>query len=416
MKKNGASHALVSPGATGWRIRINGGTDSTVPTLGEALDAIPADAHIELSLPCQSVLLERHTLPATDRAELADMLQLQLEKTLPFPVEEVTHGYELLGQADNESTILSIAAHHTQLDQICAPLRDKGRLPERITLEAQRVASSCPVNETVLALWPEQDQLAVAIVTGGKLAWAQPLSSRDAETVLSELPGLLISAELEGVPVNFAEVLLSRQCADLEPGLAEQLQKPIRPLAEDDQNEAGLDLLPVSWQHEARSRERGEKLKQNLLLAAVIYLVLLAGGFISLAWYKKQVQNVQAEVAREAPKYAVINQEKARWEVFAPAVENSRYAVEVMFQLWKSWKEVPDLQFTSFRFTPTEWVLKGEGTRDLHFQFFTKGVKQNHDLTDFYDVDSPYQPLKDDRISFTVTGKPKNLNPPTKSR
>src|SRR5437762_12360149 len=89
MKKNGASHALVSPGATGWRIRINGGIDNTVPTLDEALDAIPVDAHIELSLPCQSVLLERHTLPATDRAELADMLQLQLEKTLPFPVEEV---------------------------------------------------------------------------------------------------------------------------------------------------------------------------------------------------------------------------------------------------------------------------------------------------------------------------------------
>jgi len=148
MKKNGASHALVSPGATGWRIRINGGVDNTVTTLDEALDVIPEDAHIELSLPCQSVLLERHKLPATDRSELADMLQLQLEKTLPFPVDEVTHGYELLGQEENESTILSIAAHHTQLDQICAPLRDKGRLPERITLEAQRVAANCPVNET----------------------------------------------------------------------------------------------------------------------------------------------------------------------------------------------------------------------------------------------------------------------------
>jgi Tfp pilus assembly PilM family ATPase len=184
MKKNGASHALLTPGATGWRIRVTGAQDNTATTLDEALAAIPANAHIELSLPCQSVLLERHKLPATDRAEIADMLQLQLEKTLPFPVEEMSHGFELLGQDENESTILSIAAHHTQLDQICAPLRDKGRLPERITLEAQRVAAACPVNETALALWPEQDQLTVAIVAGGKLAWAQPLSGRDAETVL----------------------------------------------------------------------------------------------------------------------------------------------------------------------------------------------------------------------------------------
>ncbi|MEI9895074.1 MAG: hypothetical protein WDN28_14595 [Chthoniobacter sp.] len=85
MKKNGNSHALLSPGATGWRIRVPGAADSTVPTLDEALKAIPENAHIELSIPCQSVLLERHTLPATDRSEIADMLQLQLEKTLPFP-------------------------------------------------------------------------------------------------------------------------------------------------------------------------------------------------------------------------------------------------------------------------------------------------------------------------------------------
>lgn len=416
MKKNGASHALVSPGATGWRIRLNGGTDSTVPTLDEALSVIPDDAHIELSLPCQSVLLERHKLPATDRAELADMLQLQLEKTLPFPVEEVSHGYELLGQEDNESTILSIAAHHTQLDQICAPLRDKGRLPERITLEAQRVAAACPVNETVLALWPEQEQLVAAIVTGGKLAWAQPMSSRDAETVLSELPGLLISAEIEGVPVNFAEILLSRQCADLEPALAGELDKPIRPLADDEKTEAGLDLLPASWQHEAHRRERGEKLKQNLLLAAVIYLVLLAGAFITLALYKKKVQNIQNQAATEAPKYAVINQQKARWDTFAPAVENSRYAVEVMFQLWKDWKKFKDdnnLQFVGFTFKPSEWVLKGEGTIDSQFQF-SQAVKKNFDLADFYDIDAKYTPLKDNRVTFTVSGRPKPLLPPKK--
>jgi hypothetical protein len=225
--------------------------------------------------------------------------------------------------------------------------------------------------------------------------------------VLSELPGLLISAEIEGVPVNFSEVLLSRDCADLEPALAEHLHRPIRALAESDKNDSGLDLLPRAWQHEARRRERGEKLKQQFLLGAVIYLVLLAAAFITLALYKKKVQSIQTEVAKQSPKYAVINQQQARWEIFAPAVEKTRYAVEVMFQLWKNWKDVPDLQFTSFHFTPNEWVLKGEGTLDLHYKFFTEGVKKNHDLTNYYDMESPYQPMKENRISFTVTGKPK---------
>lgn len=416
MKKNGASHALVSPGATGWRIRVTGGADNHASTLEEALNVIPAHAHIELSLPCQSVLLERHKLPATDRAELADMLQLQLEKTLPFPVDEMSHGYELLGQEENESTILSIAAHRTQLDQLCAAMRDKGRLPERITLEAQRVAAGCPANETVLALWPEQEQLTVAIVTGGKLAWAQPLSARDAETVVSELPGLLISAELEGVPVEFAEILLAPDCADLEPMLAEHFQKPVRPLKEEGQHSGALDLMPASWQYEATRLERGEKLKQKLLLVAVVYLVILAGAFIFLAWYKKQVQNVQAEVMRQAPKYAGITQQEARWDVFAPAVEPTRYPVEVMLQLWISWKQNPDLQFTSFTFRPTEWILKGEGTLRSQDDFFINGVKKNADLTSIYDVERVYQNLKDERISFTVTGKPKGSKTATRPR
>ena len=134
MKKNGFSNALLMPDAHGWRVRIPGGEDKALATLDEAIEAVPSGAHLELALPWNSVLLERHKFPATDRAELADMLQLQLEKTLPFPVEDVSHGFEVLGQDENESTVLSVAAPHAQLDQICAPLRNHGRLPERITL------------------------------------------------------------------------------------------------------------------------------------------------------------------------------------------------------------------------------------------------------------------------------------------
>ncbi len=406
MKKNGVSHALLSPGATGWRIRVTGAEASNVSTLEEAIASIPANAHIELTLPCQSVLLERHKLPATDRTEIADMLQLQLEKTLPFPVEEVTHGYELLDQAENESTILSISAHHAQLDQICAPLRENGMLPERITLEAQRMAVGCPKDETVLAVWPEQDQLTVAIVANGKLAWAQPIGGRDPEFVLGELPGLLISAELEGVPVEFTSVRLSPECSDLEPSLAEHFQKPVFPLAEPETASDALDLLPVSWQHEARSRERGEKLKQNLLLAAVVYLILVAGAFVFLAYYKKQVQNAQVEVLNTAPKYAMINQQMARWNTFAPAIDKARYPLDVMLQLWSEWGGNPDVQFTTFSYSPREWVIKAEGTTDGRFGFVQK-LKKNTALNEVFEIAYPNgQTVKGDRISFTVSGRP----------
>ena len=68
-------------------------------TLGEAAAALPLNVAVRLALPCQAALLERLKLPATDREELAGMVQLQLEKTLPYPVEEVSSDFEVIDVA-----------------------------------------------------------------------------------------------------------------------------------------------------------------------------------------------------------------------------------------------------------------------------------------------------------------------------
>lgn len=407
MKKNGHSSALLVPDAQGWRVRIPGGEGQSVASLDEAIAAIPAGAHVELALPCHSVLLERHKLPATDRTELADMLQLQLEKTLPFPVEEVSHGFEVLGQDENESTVLSVAASHSQLDQLCAPLRSHGRLPEKITLNALRLAAGCPADETVLAAWAEQEQLVVAIVCDGKLSWAQVVPTLDAETALAELPGLLITAELEGVNTEFASIRLTPDCAHLEQSLAAQFGKPVLPLPDSDEPKSNLDLLPASWQHEVKRREQTEKLKQNLLMVAVVYLLLVAGAFGYLAWLKTRARKIQAELTQLEPRYADIKRQEERWNLLAGSVAPERSAVEVLHQLTKSRLGNSNVQFVGFVYTPREWVLKGEGTTDAHFEF-SQQLKKNEDLTANFDMVYPNPTnIKDDKASFTITGKPR---------
>src|SRR5712675_3548689 len=136
MKKNGVNAAILSPEAHGWRISIAGGEGKSAPTIQEAVAGLPANTRLELALPCESVVLERHKLPSTDRSELTGMLQLQLEKNLPYSLDEVSHGFEVLSHGDNESTVLTVAAPHAQLDLLCAPLRESGRVPGRITLYA----------------------------------------------------------------------------------------------------------------------------------------------------------------------------------------------------------------------------------------------------------------------------------------
>ena len=92
-------------------------------TIEEVASSLPANVPVHLALPCQATLIERIKLPSTDRDELVGMLQLQLEKTLPYPIEEVSNDFEVIHQAENESTLLSISANNLQLDRLCEPLR-----------------------------------------------------------------------------------------------------------------------------------------------------------------------------------------------------------------------------------------------------------------------------------------------------
>ncbi len=409
MKKNGAAHALITPDATGWRLRM-AGEDQTLASLDDAVASVPANAHIELALPCQAVLLERHRLPSTDRAELADMLQLQLEKSLPFSVDEVSHGFEMLGHSDNESTVLSVTAQHSQLEAICAPLRQNGRAPERISLHALRVATVCPQEETVLAVWPEQGQTVLAIFEKGKLSWAQAVPSTDADIVVSEMPGLLISAELEGVPVNFTRILVPPGDLEMVGALGAHFGRTVEPLEMPGEVAQEVDLLPPGWLHDANSRERGERVKQRLLAFAVFYLLLIAAAFIFLAVQKRKVQKLQVEFAAMAPKFDGIKKQSARWDALAPVVDPPRFTAEVLHLLARNRQGVsPDVEFTTFIFSAREWTLKGEATTDSHFAF-TQKLKKDEDLQAFNmpPPNPPYVPIGNTgKVTFTIVGKPK---------
>jgi hypothetical protein len=406
MKQNGATPAFLGPDGHGWRLSVGGGAEQSVATLGDAIAALPANANVELALPCQSVLIERHKLPSTDSAELADMLQLQLEKTLPYPIEDVSHGFEVLSQNESESTVITFAASRAQLDALCAPLREKGRIPGRITLQALRVAASCPETGTVLALWPEQEQTACAIICDGKLAWAQPIAGTGPDVVLSELPGLLLSAELQGVPADFSEIRISDEAADLRDALEGHFGKPVHPLGALPGAKSPLDLLPPAWQSDLRRRERGDSLKHNLVVAGVVWLVLVAAAFGYLAWLKHRVQIALREHDAMKPRFASIEKQMGRWDSLAPVLEPKRSIAEVLHQLWTAWQKNEKLQFTSFTFGPREWIMKGEGTTDARFDLVTR-LKKNTELDSFDLQFPPEQPLKDDRFSFVVTGKPR---------
>ena len=63
------------------------------------------------------------------------------------------------------------------------------------------------------------------------------------------------------------------------------------------------------------------------------------------------------------------------------------------------------LQFTTLTFTPREWVLKCEGTTDGRFDFVQR-LKKNKEIEGFDLQFPPEQPLKGDKVSFSISGRP----------
>ena len=71
---------------------------------------------ITVSLPSSQLLMRMLELPSTDPAELASMVELQMDQISPFPVDQLTVSYEVLRRTENHSRVLAVAAQRKTVD------------------------------------------------------------------------------------------------------------------------------------------------------------------------------------------------------------------------------------------------------------------------------------------------------------
>ncbi len=402
MKHTGG--ALISPDIDGWRV-IEHGVAKKYPTLGEAAAALPLKTAVRLAIPCEAALLERLTLPATDREELAGMLQLQLEKTLPYPVDEVSSAFEVIHSAENESTLLSVAAHSGQLDELCQPLRDQSRLPQKITLFAMHVAAACPADETVLAIYAEQGQFVLAICEQGKLSWAQTVAGLDDDTLLAEAPQMMLAAEMEGVPTQFSSIWLDVGLERLQRPLRDLFNLPVELLSLEGLPEPAGNLVPAAWKADTRRLHRAERIRQRLLLAAVLYLLCVAGAFVYLAWLKREAQTIAVRYAAARPQLEQINSRERRWTALRQAIDPRCYTVEILHQAHRN-LPTEEVRITEFIQSGGKWTVVGEApSANLAIEYAEK-LKNEKELEAWKITSAPPTILKGEQAKFSIEGQP----------
>jgi hypothetical protein len=360
----------VTPAAVGWHVGgiAEGESPRPAATMEEVAAMLPEASVVSVSLPVAAVSLERMSLPSTARDELEGMVMLQLEKTLPYSADELTIGFDIIRQEGSESHLLAVAVSNDQLDTLCQPLRERRHLPEQLGIHAMQLAARFPAEEVLGLIFQEGDATILAIAQSGKLVAAYPCQAISREEFLIELPRLLLAAELEGVPVNFSKVILDRELGawiDLLRG--ELLDTVIERAALDAPMPAcAVNLVPSGWTEEKRQFAQTAKIKEWLLIAGAVYLfvLLVAAGYI--IWLQRQVNAVNAQVAQAAPYVDSIATRKARWQALAPAIDPTRYVVEILNQISRS---VPtdDLHVTLLnQDNPDGFEIEGEApTADM---------------------------------------------------
>jgi len=391
----------------GSRSSVANGEDHVFETIAAALLEIPGDARVHLSLPTHLLLLERMKLPSADAGELSEMARLQLEKTLSFPVNEVSSGVLIIDHADNTSEILCVVARQTALEALCAPLRSRLTV-EKIAPYAARVAAACPRDETVLCIYEEQGHAVLAIADHARLSWAHAIALGDVAKLIGELPQTLLTAEMEGASVDFSKVLLGANSKSLQEALP-AFEAYFEVLVESFSLEGPLpdvdiDLVPAAWRATTERHQRGARQKRVLLAVAAFYIVAIIAAFGYVALLKKRVSNVDAEIAALRPQVEALQASQARWKVMEPAIDPERATVELLYQFCKN---IPKetLHLTEFDQTVVQWKVFGEApSASLAIEYLGK-LKDEKGLSAYRITASPPSLLPNEQAQFSIFGK-----------
>ncbi len=374
-------------------------------SLEEAVTGLPAGSRIHLALPCGAVLFERMHLPSTDPVELDGMMRLQLEKTLPFPVDEVTSAFEPVGQTEKGSLVLAVAANNAQLAELARPFRERLILPEKITVFVNHVAATCPKDLLVLVIYKEDEKFVVAISESGRLGFAQSYALPDAGALLAELPQLLLSAEMDGIPTTFARVQLAEECAEMQPAIAELVGVPVDVVSLDaNLPETGSNLVPSEWIKERERIKSASQIKSRLIAAGAVYLVALFCAVGYLVWLHGKVAKLNEQIRAAQPQLDFIRTRKARWTALSSAIDPTRYTVEVLFQVQKS---LPSdaIRITGFDQSKDGFVIEGEAPSANLAIEFSEQLKKNPELKDFKVETGPPSILPNEHAQFRIFAK-----------
>lgn len=407
-----STSVFIIPTAHGWNLvragDRNGAWDvRLLASLEAAVPLLKPEDQLVLSLPISAVLAQRFRLPTVDPAEFPEMVRIQIEKALPFSLDELTTDFEVISQNETESVISAVAVRNDQLAELAAPLVESGNIPRQVTVyAAQRATTHAPEGRAVL-IYPEGESLVSAITENGKVSLTRMLEGIEPRQLQTDLPQLALSAELQGISGSFPNVLLDESCYDLRDTVEGIMSyRPELVGIEMPPAATKLNLLPESWRLRRAQLERRGEWRKRLLWAGGAYAGVLALFVLYWAFLHFQIARLDRRIAHDEPQMKFVREAEANWKSLAPALDPRFYPVEILLHLFESLPS-EDVHITTYNQSARQISVDGEAsTAALAYQFAEK-IKKNPGLQNFQFTMADPRILPNSHAQFRLEGRPR---------
>lgn len=356
-----------------------GGAENMTRLQGEIRKA-GLTGNVASGLPSEQLLLRVVSLPDVPDDELRSMVQLQVDKFSPFPVETTVVSHEVIERKDGKSLVLVAAAKEDVVQAVGTILGTVGLVPNRMDAEIlgwwQVLKDAGQIQEkgrqVVLlldTLLPE-----VIVFQEGKpvlfrsLGESEGLEGEDFDVETARAVSYtLMSVEMEHG--NDAYTIGVWHRGDARPGLIENLKSEcscdavlhsldtLPSVSEGLARRAAagdgrLNLVPAAWQARAESSLFKKRMVAVAMAAGgvwVLALLVFAGGFL---FQKHRLHSLETEQARWHKQAREVADMRRRVLTVEHYMDTSHSALECLREI-SEWLP-PGVSLTSFSYKKGE--------------------------------------------------------------
>ncbi|MEI6516302.1 MAG: pilus assembly protein PilM [bacterium] len=350
-------------------------------------------APISIGIPASWVLLRIAELPAGSPDELKSMVELQVDKFSPFPVDESAVSYELLQEHEGHCRLLLSAIRTDVINKLADALRASGLQPKWVDVNVlgwwRLLKDAGAVKPTGSQIFVILDDSAcdIIVATAGIPVALRSLSGMEDippdevdEEIARETVYTLSSLDLEGPGPQPAEIgiwhrgeppagLIARFAAPFSMIATPHSLESLPPLSEgllrraESRAEGTLNLAPAAWEAAENARRNRRRIIASTLLVAGLWLGGMAILFGGIQIQKQRLTTLEKELTALKVPSENVRAIRDRAEELRKYMDRSRSGLECLREV--SDRLPPGIELASFNYHKNK-TLEMSGVADTY--------------------------------------------------